>query len=133
MIIASSSLRQVFSVICLKYCRYGVKYYPINQLNLQLIPFSKFQKIVQVLVSRQCDSWTCYGYNFKTGVPQALTVRFYTNFLSDGLIFAKNKNQKWQKTAAKYSLDTIVFNVLYIDRAEDNSFPLYGLHGHALA
>ena len=72
MVIESSSLRRVSSVICLKYCRYGVKHYPINQLKLKLIPFSKFQKIVQVLVSRQCDSWTCYAIWLKSAVQYTL-------------------------------------------------------------
>ena len=69
----------VSSVICLKYCRYGVKHYPINQLNLQLIPFSKFQKIVQVLVSRQCDSWTCYAIWLKSAVQYTLPLHVWTS------------------------------------------------------
>ena len=55
--------------------------------------------------------------------------RLYTEFLSEGLIFAylqthhrKRKNQHWHRIAALKFLNTIAINVLYIDKAEDNAF-----------
>ena len=53
--------------------------------------------------------------------------RLYTDFLSEGLIFAYqqthnriNKTQQWQrKSTYQYCLNTIATNVLYIDRVED--------------
>ena len=56
-----------------------------------------------------------------TGLNGHLSIRLYTDFLSEGFIFVYqhphhriNENQRWYRKAASKCLNTIAINVLYI-------------------